>query len=124
MSDYDDDSSDSSTDFSRAFTSKDELTASFFSIKSTKHNQVDSTKSNNKNDSDDDEDDDEDDDDFTTIAENNGNIELFSEVVKNLEAAQRIQVKHEDAEHNSSKDDSFQVFSFKDCSKLFDLVYN
>lgn len=120
MSDSDDDSSDSSTDFSRAFTSKDELTASFFSIKSTKHNQVDSTKNNNKNDSDDDEDD----DDFTTIAENNGNIELFSEVVKNLEAAQRIQVKNEDAEHNSSKDDSFQVFSFKDCSKLFDLVYN
>ncbi|XP_032688704.1 DNA repair protein complementing XP-C cells homolog isoform X2 [Odontomachus brunneus] len=101
MNDSDDDSSDSSNDFSKGFTSKDELTASFFSIKPAKLHQVNS-KDSNKDDSDD-----EDDDDFTNVAENN-DMELFSEVVKNLEATQRIQIKDEDPKHYSSKDDDFQ----------------
>lgn len=110
MSDSDDDSSDSSNDFSKGFTSKDELTASFFSVKPAKLNQVDS-KDNNKDDSDDE--DDNDDDDFTNVAENN-RMELFSEVVKNLEATQRIQIKNEDPKHYSSEDDDLQVdFSFE-----------
>lgn len=114
MNDSDDDSSDSSNDFSKAFTSKDELTASFFSIKPAKINQTDS-KSNNEDDSDDDDDD----DDFTNVAENN-DMELFSEVVKNLEATQKPQIKNENLEQHSSEDDGFQVgFSFIDHSKQF-----
>ncbi|XP_014472130.1 PREDICTED: DNA repair protein complementing XP-C cells homolog [Dinoponera quadriceps] len=101
MSDSDDDSSDSSSDFySKAFTSKDELTASFFSIKPAKLSQVES-----KDNKDDNDDDDDDDDDFMNVTENN---ELFSEVVKNLEATQRILVKNEDPKQHSSKDNSSQ----------------
>lgn len=104
MSDSDDDTSDSSNDFSKGFTSKDELTASFFSIKPVELNQVD-LKDNNEDDSDDDDDDDN---DFTHVAENN-DMELFSEVVKNLEATQKIHVKSEDPEQHSSRNDDFQV---------------
>lgn len=105
MSDSDDDSSNSS-DFGKAFTSKDELTASFFSIKPLKINQ------DSKNDEDDSNDDDND-DDFMNVAENN-DVELFSEVVKNLEATQKVYVNNDDPKQHSSKDDGLQVdFSFE-----------
>lgn len=120
MSDSDDDSSNSSSDFSKTFTSKDELTASFFFIKPAKFNQADS-KDNNKDDS---NDDDENDDDFTSVAENN-DVELFSEVVKNLKTVQRTQVKDEDPEQHSSKDDEPEQHSSKDSLQVgFSFINN
>lgn len=97
MSDSDDDSSDSSNDFA-GITPKDELTASFFSIKpATKPNLVDSRNSS--------EDESSDDENFASVPENNG-IELFSEVVKNLEASQRrASVNDEEPEQHSSRSD-------------------
>lgn len=100
MSDSDDDSSDSSNDFA-GITPKDELTASFFSIKPvTKPNLVDDDSENESSD----------DDNFATVPENNS-IELFSEVVKNLEASQRASVNDDEEEpkQHSSKDDSTRV---------------
>ncbi|XP_024879612.1 DNA repair protein complementing XP-C cells homolog [Temnothorax curvispinosus] len=97
MNDSDDDSSDSSNDFA-GITPKDELTASFFSIKpATKPNLV-------KHDS---EDESSDDDNFASVPENN-DIELFSEVVKNLEASQKAHVNDEEPKQHSSKDDSIR----------------
>lgn len=96
MSDSEDDSSDSSNDF--GITPKDELTASFFSIKpAVKSNLV-----NSKNYS---EDESSDDDNFTTVQ---NNIDLFSEVVKNLEASQRTLVNDEEPQQHYSKDDKSQ----------------
>lgn len=97
MSDSDDDSSDSSNDFA-GITPKDELTASFFSIKpATRPNLVDSRNSS--------EDESSDDENFASVPENNG-IELFSEVVKNLEASQRrASVNDEEPEQHSSRSD-------------------
>lgn len=101
MSDSDDDSSDSSNDFA-GITPKDELTASFFSIKPvTRPNLVDDDSENESSD---------DDDNFATVPENNS-IELFSEVVKNLEASQRASVNDDEEEpkQHSSKDDGTRV---------------
>lgn len=98
MNDSDDDSSDSSNDFA-GITPKDELTASFFSIKpATKPNLV-------KHDS---EDESSDDENFATVPENNG-IDLFSEVVKNLEASQRAYVNDDEPEQHFSKDNSIRI---------------
>lgn len=98
MSDSDDDSSDSSNDFA-GITPKDELTASFFSIKpATKSNLA---QHDSKDESSDDE-------NFANVPENNG-IELFSEVVKNLEASQRVRINDEEPKQHFSKDDSMQV---------------
>lgn len=103
MNDSDDDSSDSSNDFA-GITPKDELTASFFSIRpATKPNLV-------KHDS---EDESSDDDNFASVPENNG-IDVFSEVVKNLEASQRACVNDEEPKQHFSKDDSTQVKTEKD----------
>lgn len=96
MNDSNDDSSDSSNDFT-GITPKDELTASFFSIKPTiKSNLVDSKGYS--------EDESSDDDNFTTVE--NG-IDLFSEVVKNLEASQKAPVNDETLQQHS-KDDKLQ----------------
>lgn len=97
MSDSEDDSSDSSNDFT-GITPKDELTASFFSIKPA----VKSNLINSKNHS---EDESSDDDNFTTVE--NG-IDLFSEVVKNLEASQRTLTNDEEPQQHYSKDDKLQ----------------
>lgn len=98
MNDSDDDSSDSSNDFA-GITPKDELTASFFSIKpAARPNLV-------KHDS---EDESSDDEHFASVPESN-DIELFSEVVKNLEATQRTCVNDEEPRQHFSKDDSMQV---------------
>lgn len=95
MSDSDDNSSDSSNDFA-GITPKDELSANFFSIKpAVKSNLVDSKS----------EDESSDEDDFTNVSDNNG-IELFSEVVKNLEASQKTHVI--DQESQNLKDNSLQ----------------
>ncbi|KYM95509.1 DNA repair protein complementing XP-C cells like protein [Cyphomyrmex costatus] len=100
MNDSDDDSSDSSNDFA-GITPKDELTASFFAIKPvTKPNLVDS-KDNSEDESSNDE-------NFASVPENNS-IELFSEVVKNLEASQRASVNDEEPKQHFSKYDSTQV---------------
>ncbi|KYN28880.1 PREDICTED: DNA repair protein complementing XP-C cells homolog [Trachymyrmex cornetzi] len=100
MKDSDDDSSDSSNDFA-GITPKDELTASFFSVKSvTKPNLID-WKDNSEDESSDDE-------NFASVPENNS-IELFSEVVKNLEASQRASVNDEEPEQHFSKYDSTHV---------------
>ncbi|XP_018300174.1 DNA repair protein complementing XP-C cells isoform X2 [Mycetomoellerius zeteki] len=100
MNDSDDDSSDSSNDFA-GITPKDELTASFFSVKPvTKPNLVDS-KDNSEDESSDDE-------NFASVPENNS-IELFSEVVKNLEASQRASVNDEEPKQYFSKYDSTHV---------------
>lgn len=97
MSDSDDDSSDSSNDFT-GITPKDELTASFFSIKpAIKSNLVNSKSCS--------EDETSDDDNFTTVE--NG-INLFSEVVKNLEASQKTLVNDEKSQQHCSKDDKSQ----------------
>ncbi|KAL6267848.1 hypothetical protein P5V15_000920 [Pogonomyrmex californicus] len=101
MNDSDNDSSDSSNDFI-GITPKDELTASFFSIKPS------STKPNLVNSKDDSEDESSDDDNFMDVLENNG-IELFSEVVKNLEASQRTFINNEESKQHSSKQDDTQV---------------
>ncbi|XP_050463261.1 DNA repair protein complementing XP-C cells homolog [Cataglyphis hispanica] len=96
MNDSNDDSSDSSNDFT-GITPKDELTASFFSIKPTiKPNLVDSKGYS--------EDESTDDDNFTTVE--NG-IDLFSEVVKNLEASQKAPVNNEKLQQYS-KDDKLE----------------
>lgn len=101
MDDSDDDSSSgSSSDFARGYTHRDELTASFFSIKST----AKSDPANSKNGSENGSDEDSDDDNFTSVPESNG-IELFSEVVKNLEATQRIS---ENSEQHNSQDTGSQ----------------
>lgn len=100
MNDSDDDSSDSSNDFA-GITPKDELTASFFSIKPvTKPNLADSK--------DDSEDESSDDGNFASVPENTG-IELFSEVVKNLEASQKAYVNDEEPKQHFSKDDNMQI---------------
>ncbi|KAG5311543.1 XPC protein, partial [Acromyrmex insinuator] len=100
MNDSDDDSSDSSNDFA-GITPKDELTASFFSVNPvTKPNLVDS-KDNSEDESSDDE-------NFASVPENNS-IELFSEVVKNLEASQRASVNDEEPKQHFSKYDSTDV---------------
>ncbi|KAG5336450.1 XPC protein, partial [Acromyrmex charruanus] len=100
MNDSDDDSSDSSNDFA-GITPKDELTASFFSVKPvTKPNLVGS-KDNSEDESSDDE-------NFASVPENNS-IELFSEVVKNLEASQRAYVNDEEPKQHFSKYDSTHV---------------
>ncbi|KYM79844.1 DNA repair protein complementing XP-C cells like protein [Atta colombica] len=100
MNDSDDDSSDSSNDFA-GITPKDELTASFFSVKPvTKPNLVDS-KDNSEDESSDDE-------NFASISENNS-IELFSEVVKNLEASQRASINDEEPKQHFSKYNSTHV---------------
>lgn len=92
MNDSDSDSSDSSNDFA-GITPKDELTANFFSIKPvTKPNLVNTFKDESS-----------DDEDFATVSENN-DIELFSEVVKNLEASQKT-VNDENPQQDFSKDD-------------------
>lgn len=97
MNDSDDDSSDSSNDFT-GITPKDELTASFFSIKpAIKSNLVNSKSCS--------EDDSSDDDNFTTVE---NDINLFSEVVKNLEASQRTLVNDEKSQQHHSKDDKSQ----------------
>ncbi|KAM0734574.1 DNA repair protein complementing XP-C cells-like protein [Formica fusca] len=97
MNDSNDDSSDSSNDFT-GITPKDELTASFFSIKPTiKSNLVDSKGYI--------EDESSDDDNFTTVE--NG-IDLFSEVVKNLEASQKAPVNDEKLQQHYSKNDKLQ----------------
>ncbi|CAL1676343.1 unnamed protein product [Lasius platythorax] len=97
MSDSDDDSSDSSNDFT-GITPKDELTASFFSIKpAIKSNLVDSKGYS--------EDESSDDDNFTTVE---NDINLFSEVVKNLEASQGIHVNDEEPQQHYSKDARLQ----------------
>lgn len=96
MNDSNDDSSDSSNDFT-GITPKDELTASFFSIKPTiKPNLVNSRGYS--------EDESSDDDNFTTVE--NG-IDLFSEVVKNLEASQKAPVNNEKLQQYS-KDDKLE----------------
>lgn len=100
MNDSDDDSSDSSNDFA-GITPKDGLTASFFSIKPV-------TKPNLVNSKDDSEGESSDDENFASVPENNG-IELFSEVVKNLEASQRAYVNDEEPKQHSSKDDNMQI---------------
>lgn len=101
MNDSDDDSSDSSNDFA-VITPTDELTASFFSIKpATRPNLV-------KHDSEDESSDDDDDEHFASVPENN-DIELFSEVVKNLEATQRTCLDDDEPKQHFSKDDSMQV---------------
>lgn len=98
MNDPDDDSSDSSNDFA-GITPKDELTASFFTIKPatrlTNLVRHDSEESS-------------DDENFASVPESN-DIELFSEVVKNLEATQRTYVNDEEPKQHFSKDDSTQV---------------
>jgi len=100
MNDSDDDSSDSSNDFA-GITPKDELTASFFSVKPvTKPNLVDS-KDNSEDESSDDE-------NFANVSENNS-IELFSEVVKNLEASQRASINDEEPKQHFSKYNSTHV---------------
>lgn len=100
MDDSDDDSSsDSSSDFGRGFTNNDELTASFFSIKPRT-----GLANAKREDSEDESNSSDDDDNFTSVPEDNG-IELFSEVVKNLEAAQRIRVDSENPEQRTAKDD-------------------
>ncbi|KAL0111899.1 hypothetical protein PUN28_013245 [Cardiocondyla obscurior] len=94
MDDSDDDSSDSSNDFA-GITPKDELTASFFSIKPVaKPNLV----------SHDSEDESSDDESFAAVPGNN-QIELFSEVVKNLKASQfTCNVDENDKQHFSKSD--------------------
>ncbi|XP_012229942.1 DNA repair protein complementing XP-C cells [Linepithema humile] len=92
MSDSDDDSSDSSNDFT-GITPNDELTASFFTIKPA-------TKTNLNLKEDSSEDESSDNDNFTNVPENNG-IELFSEVVKNLEASQKTYINDE-KQHSSN----------------------
>lgn len=95
MSDSDDDSSDSSNDFT-GITPKDELTASFFTIKpAIKTNLANSKEYSSEDESS------NDDDNFTSVSENNG-IELFSEVVKNLEASQKTYVNDEKSKQHSS----------------------
>lgn len=95
MNDSDDDSSDSSNDFA-GITPKDELTASFFSIKpATRPNLV-------QHDSEDESSDD--DESFACVPENN-DIELFSEVVKNLEATQRTCADDGEPRQHFSKDE-------------------
>ncbi|XP_029159874.1 LOW QUALITY PROTEIN: DNA repair protein complementing XP-C cells homolog [Nylanderia fulva] len=95
MNDSDDDSSDSSNDFG-GIIPKDELTASFFSIKPTVKPNLVSSKS---------EDESSDDDNFTTVQ---NNINLFSEVVKNLEASQKPHVNNEEPQQHYSSDDGLQ----------------
>jgi len=113
MNDSDGDSSDSSNDFA-GITPKDELTANFFSIKPvTKPNLIDS-KDNSEDESSDDE-------NFASVPENNG-IELFSEVVKNLEASQRTSVNDEKPEQHFSKDDSMQVIKEDKTEKREDIA--
>lgn len=102
MNDSDDDSSDSSNDFT-GITPKDELTASFFSIKPAIKSNLVNSKSNSENDS-------SDDDNFTTVE--NG-IDLFSEVVKNLEASQRTLVNDEKTQQHCSKDKSQDIKKIK-----------
>lgn len=98
MSNSDDDSSDSSNDFA-GITSKDELTASFFSINPATRSKPADPRS--------DSDESSDDDNFANVPENN-DIELFSEVVKNLEASQRVHVNDQEvrSKQHSSKDDA------------------
>ncbi|XP_028050209.2 DNA repair protein complementing XP-C cells homolog isoform X2 [Monomorium pharaonis] len=108
MNNSDDDSSDSSNDFS-GITSKDELTASFFTIKPVaKPNLVDL-----KHDS---EDESSDDENFASVSETNG-IELFSDVVKNLESSQKISVNDEKPKQHFLKNDSMQVNKVKTANK-------
>lgn len=97
MNDSDDDSSDSSNDFS--ITPKDELTASFFSIKPAVKSNLVNSKSYSEDES-------SDDDNFTTVQ---NDINLFSEVVKNLEASQRPHVNNEEPQQHYSKDDGLQI---------------
>jgi len=99
MNDSDDDSSDSSDDFA-GITPRDELTASFFSIKPATSSKPAVVRSENENES-------SDDDNFTSVLENNG-IELFSEVVKNLEASQRILVREHESKQNAFENDTLQ----------------
>jgi len=117
MNDSDDDSSDSSNDFA-GITPRDELTASFFSIKpATSSKPVDFRSEN--------EDEDSDDDNFTSVPENNG-IELFSEVVKNLEASQRTLVSNQESKQHSFNDDTLQdvkrVKTEKKCRNISDEI--
>jgi len=117
MNDSDDDSSDSSNDFA-GITPRDELTASFFSIKpATSSKPVDFRSEN--------EDEDSDDDNFTSMPENNG-IELFSEVVKNLEASQRTLVSNHESKQHSFNDDTLQdvkrVKTEKKCRNISDEI--
>ncbi|RLU19134.1 hypothetical protein DMN91_009492 [Ooceraea biroi] len=111
MSDSDDDGSDSSNDFT-GITPKDELTASFFQIKPV-------TKSKLKVDSKSGSEESSDDDNFTSVPENG--IELFSEVVRNLEATQRFHVNNQESEQHSSKDDAAQVKKVKTEKKRRDI---
>lgn len=97
MNDSDDDSSDSSNDFT-GITPKDELTASFFSIKPAVKSNLVNSKSYSEDESSDDE-------NFTTVQ---NDINLFSEVVKNLEASQRPHVNNEEPQQHYSKDDRLQ----------------
>jgi xeroderma pigmentosum group C-complementing protein len=95
----DSDSSDSSNDFA-GITPRDELTASFFSIEPATSSKPVGFRSENEDES-------SGDDNFTSVPESNG-IELFSEVVKNLEASQRTLVSKQESKQHSFEDDTLQ----------------
>ncbi|XP_011868459.1 PREDICTED: DNA repair protein complementing XP-C cells homolog isoform X2 [Vollenhovia emeryi] len=94
MNESDDDSSDSSNDFA-GITPKDELTASFFTIKPATRPSLVRHGS---------EDESSDDETLASVPEGS-DIELFSEVVRNLEASQRARVDQEEPGRGSSGND-------------------
>lgn len=97
MNESDDDSSDSSNDFT-GITPKDELSASFFSIKPAIKSNLVNSKSYSEDES-------SDDDNFTTVE---NDINLFSEVVKNLKASEKAAVNDEKSQQSNSKEDELQ----------------